>query len=215
MSMKNRQPVPYVSSSFIFLFYLTHLRPCSVPPLYVSSPFLSLLSPPQLLLNTDLPSCQYLPQPSSFAPSSPSAEPVPYLCPHPSISALFCFEGAGGQSVIRISFLCCLTHSFLSSLCTLSLWYFYLPLFKGCPSPDEGLVWGKGLKWKGRSRDGEGIERKRSGEKTCRGGPWGIVVHTVCSHHYKLESVSQPLPGIISLHTVLLTLWYAAGAEMN
>lgn len=35
-------------------------------------------------------------------------------------------------------------------------------------------------------------ERKRSGEKACRGGPRGVVGQTVYSHHYKLESGSQP-----------------------
>lgn len=61
------------------------------------------------------------PRPSSFALSFPSADSVPYLCPHPSIRALFCFEGAGGQTVIRISFLCSFTRSFHSSFRTPSI----------------------------------------------------------------------------------------------
>ncbi len=185
---------PHSFSFFIFLIYC--------PPLSVSSPFFSLLSPPLLLLNTDQPSCLYLPHPSSFAPPSPSADSVPYLCPHPSISALFCFEGVGGQPVIRISFLCSLTHSFHYSLRTLTLWCFYLPLLKDVPSQMKVLFEERVFNERNRAEMENG-ERERSGEETCRGGPWGVVVHTVDSHHYKLESGAQPLLRIISLHTVL------------
>lgn len=46
-------------------------------------------------------------------------------------------------------------------------------------------------------------EREIRRESMQEGGPWGIAVHTVYLHHYKLQSGSQPLLHIISLYTVL------------
>lgn len=85
--------------------------------------------------------------PASFALSSPSAHSVPYLCPHHSISVLFCFVlpgwgvgwGGGGQPVFR-------SLVFLSSVVSRIL---FIPLLVcclsgaftcHCPFPDEDLV---------------------------------------------------------------------------
>lgn len=146
-------------ATFLVLFSLFCRSPLVSSPLFLSLSLCAFSSPVIIKPRLTIVSVATAPPPphlSSFAFSSTSADSVPYLCPHPSICALFlfffCFEGAGGRPVIRISFLCSFTRSFHSSL-----WLFSLPLLKG-------WSWRPCLR-KGCSNERERAKMEKGGER--------------------------------------------------